>query len=206
MDAKNQDYHDFVIKDGKFVGDFEGMYKAVDDPWEQSTRELMRTEKAIAIHLLAKYNRKKIVEVGCGKGDFTAKIHQNGFDVTGIDIAPTAISKARAKYPEIRFEVGDILDFGIYEKIKPDCIILAEISWYVLEKLERFLDFYKRLDNVYLVHLLNIYPKNVQKYGVDYFTTLDEIMRFFSLRYMEYGFAALDSDNGCQRTWFIAKN
>ncbi len=30
------DYHKYVINDGKFVGDFENMYKDCDDPWNQS--------------------------------------------------------------------------------------------------------------------------------------------------------------------------
>ena len=29
-------YQDYVIKDGKFVGDFEGLYQNTDDPWLQS--------------------------------------------------------------------------------------------------------------------------------------------------------------------------
>jgi len=27
------DYHDYVFKDGKFIGAFEEMYLNVDDPW-----------------------------------------------------------------------------------------------------------------------------------------------------------------------------
>ena len=26
-------YQDFVIKDGKFIGDFEGLYNNFEDPW-----------------------------------------------------------------------------------------------------------------------------------------------------------------------------
>ena len=27
------DYHDYFIKDGRFIGRFEEMYRDVDDPW-----------------------------------------------------------------------------------------------------------------------------------------------------------------------------
>lgn len=30
-----RDYHDYVIKDGVFIGKFEEMYQKFDDPWHQ---------------------------------------------------------------------------------------------------------------------------------------------------------------------------
>ena len=42
---KYQRYQDYVIKDGKFVGEFEQMYKDFDDPWEQSALEQHASEK-----------------------------------------------------------------------------------------------------------------------------------------------------------------
>ena len=32
-------YQDYVIKDGKLVGEFESMYQDFDNPWDQSFRE-----------------------------------------------------------------------------------------------------------------------------------------------------------------------
>lgn len=29
----SKDYHDYVFKDGKFIGAFEEMYQNVEDPW-----------------------------------------------------------------------------------------------------------------------------------------------------------------------------
>ena len=31
-------YQDFVIKDGKFIGEFEKMYQNFDDPWNQKKK------------------------------------------------------------------------------------------------------------------------------------------------------------------------
>ena len=33
---QKKSYHDYVIKDGVFLGEFEEMYKGYDDPWNQS--------------------------------------------------------------------------------------------------------------------------------------------------------------------------
>ena len=102
---------------------------------------MFRTDKAVILNLITKYNRKNIVEIGCGLGSFTKRIFDLGVNVTGVDISTTAIKKAKEKYPDINFLVGDILDFYIYEKINPDCIVMAEITWYVLDKLDIFLNF-----------------------------------------------------------------
>ena len=32
-ELKSKDYHDYFIKDGRFIGRFDEMYKNVDDPW-----------------------------------------------------------------------------------------------------------------------------------------------------------------------------
>jgi hypothetical protein len=32
MNNKSKSYHDYVIKDGKFIGNFEEMYKVYEDP------------------------------------------------------------------------------------------------------------------------------------------------------------------------------
>lgn len=36
-------YQDYVIKGGKFVGDFEGMYKDCENPWLQSDDDVVST-------------------------------------------------------------------------------------------------------------------------------------------------------------------
>ena len=36
-------YQDLVIKDGKFVGEFEKMYQEFDDPWNQ-------TKEGVVVH------------------------------------------------------------------------------------------------------------------------------------------------------------
>ena len=35
-------YQDFVIRDGKLVGDFEGLYKNFEDPWHQSHNDQLQ--------------------------------------------------------------------------------------------------------------------------------------------------------------------
>lgn len=203
--TKHPKYQDYVIKDGKLIGEFEQMYRDFPDPWEQINREQNRTEKAIAIHLLKKVKANRVIELGCGLGHYTHELATNGFDVLGIDIAPTAIKKATASFPDCKFQTGDILDFEIYEKNKPDAIVMSEITWYVLEKLDRLLDYLKQKPSLYLVHLLNTYPAGTQKLGADKFTNLDEIRAYFAMNILEYGEANYADLPGDKRTYFIGR-
>ncbi|XID93323.1 class I SAM-dependent methyltransferase [Paenibacillaceae bacterium WGS1546] len=50
---------------------------------------------------------ERIVDFGCGTGDLAARIASAGADVTGVDISPEMVERARAKYPGLRFELAD---------------------------------------------------------------------------------------------------
>jgi SAM-dependent methyltransferase len=58
----------------------------------------------------------RLLDAGCGTGENALLAASRGADVTGIDVAPTAIARARAKAAgrglTARFEVGDALDLG----------------------------------------------------------------------------------------------
>ena len=61
-------YQDYVIKNGKFIGEFENMYKDYEDPWNQTSREVHSLEKTIAIDILKSKGHHKPLEYGCGLG------------------------------------------------------------------------------------------------------------------------------------------
>ena len=58
----------------------------------------------------------RVLDAGCGTGEHALLAAARGADAFGVDIAPHAIERARAKAAErgiaARFEVGDILDLG----------------------------------------------------------------------------------------------
>ena len=58
----------------------------------------------------------RLLDAGCGTGENALLAAGRGADVTGIDVAPTAIARARAKAAArglaARFEVADALDLG----------------------------------------------------------------------------------------------
>lgn len=202
--TKYERYQDYVIKNGKFIGEFEQMYRDFKDPWRQTTREQWAIEKHIAINLIKKLKAKRVIELGCGLGHFTNRIRRIGVDVLGIDISGTAIRKARRRYPQCKFYNGDIMDKEVYLEFKPDLIVMSEITWYILDKIDDFIGFLKRkMKNIPLIHLLTVYPKGVQKYGRDKFTDLEGIMKYFGMEYLVWG--EINSSEHGRRTFFLGR-
>lgn len=144
-----------------------------------------------------------MLELGCGLGYFTQAIYKTGVSATGIDISPTAIMEAQKLHPNCNFIASDILDFSIYENIKPDCIVMAEVTWYLIDNLDKFLAYLKEKSKILLIHSLTTYPPGVQKYGTDKFTCLKEILSYFDLDYEEYGEIFYKEDCST-RTFFSA--
>lgn len=111
-----KNYQDYVISNGKFIGDFEGMYQNFDDPWHQSSQDhILDSRRQIAINycnrLRSKQNVSRVVEIGCGFGHLTESLRNNGFEVIGTDVSKTAIQKASALYPKAQFKQLNFNDF-----------------------------------------------------------------------------------------------
>ena len=210
-------YQDFVIKDGKLVGDFEGLYKNFEDPWHQSRNDHLhdsRRNLAVnwCIRLRNEFNASRVIELGCGFGHLTQLLRQQGFSVIGTDISKIAIHKARTANPNCVFVECAFSDFKTLEMFDADIYLMAEITWYVLDDLDNFIANLKRQSTernrpAYLIHLLTTYAPGVQKYGADKFTNLDEILAYLDLNYLESGFIRTqrEDDESSQGTYFISK-
>ncbi|WP_300641731.1 DUF480 domain-containing protein [Nocardioides sp.] len=49
-----------------------------------------------------------VVEVGCGPGHVTAHLAALGADARGLDLTPEMVEQARRRYPQGRYDVGDL--------------------------------------------------------------------------------------------------
>ena len=57
-------------------------------------------------------SESRILDVGCGTGHHVAGLSDKGFDVLGIDISPSMVDKAKADFPEYKFQVADATKSG----------------------------------------------------------------------------------------------
>src|SRR5438094_550954 len=100
------DYHDYVIKDGQFIGRFEEMYRKCDDPWHMlNPPPIELWSRRITVEMLNRNGISSVIEVGSAFGILTNDVHQAGIRICGIDISETAVNKARSLFPEIEFRV-----------------------------------------------------------------------------------------------------
>tara|TARA_B100002019_G_C21243819_1_gene587135 strand:+ start:936 stop:1559 length:624 start_codon:yes stop_codon:yes gene_type:complete len=178
-------YQDFVIKNGKFVGEFEKMYQEFPDPWHQSEEIYYSSlSKRSVCYFIEKFEINSIVQWGCGLGTTTNYIKKNtnrDIDILGIDISETAINKAKKTYPNLEFKVDNVLNVSKYDKF--ECIFFSSLTWYILKDktidsvfnamIKKFRDM-----NKYFIHVDNFYKGNVQQYGKEYFTSLEEFIEF----------------------------
>lgn len=92
-------YQDYVIKDGKFVGDFEGMYKDCKNPWLQSDDDnVFDSRRAIAKTWIKKISLKsnvRVCEIGCGFGHITAGLQMMVFVVLALIFPQQQLKKQR---------------------------------------------------------------------------------------------------------------
>ena len=191
MDSK--DYHDYVIKNGKFIGKFEEMYQNIEDPWLHG--KALAIQYDIAIYLINRYNvcnkSVKILDIGCGKGAFTLRIKNNfpKSKITALDISSTAIVKAKKNNRKgIDFKVSDIQKD--YKKIKEkyDLIILSEIMWYILPNLKDILLFLSK--NVlkkkgYFLVNQAFYKDGIQKYSNKFVENQEDFIKLTKLKLLE---------------------
>lgn len=208
MPTKFPTCHDYVIRDGKLVGDFNGLYRDCADPWEQTTREQFASDRAVALNLLARVRARRVLELGCGLGDFTDRIRQAGFEVQGADVSAAAIARARARHRETEFICRAISadDFAPIRAWRPDAIVMSEVTWYVLDCLDRFTAFLRaELPSTWLWHSLTVYPPGVQLYGREKFTTRAGIEDYFGMHYLERGQIERAAANGNARAFFFGR-
>ena len=66
-----------------------------------------------------------VLDLGCGPGHWTAHLHVQGVDVTGVDVVPEFVAHARATYPGPEFVLGDMTELD-----RPDGTVAGLLAWY----------------------------------------------------------------------------
>jgi len=193
MASSQESYHDYVIKDGKFIGQFEEMYRRFDQPWMQDKQPNPYSRQAGIFHL-QKYGIRSLVEVGSGLGYYAQNIYeQTGVIPIGIDVSETAVEKAKQLFPHLDFRVDVAANLAQYK----DCeaILFAEVSWYLLPELKGLFDLMlQHFQGKYFINNLVFY-KGTQKYGTEYFTNLKAYIDYVPFQLLGYCEATTELDS-----------
>ena len=182
----SEDYQDYVIKDGKFIGAFEEMYRDCSDPWHQDSTQSLAED--IGLLLLSKQHYGRVLDVGCGKGRFTNRLKSvTSASVTALDISPTAIRVAKSRYPDIEFLVADVPPLRFPDE-SFDLVVSAELLWYVLPHLSELFAEIKRVlkpAGHYLI-IQQFYKSEQQKYGKEIMQTPEDLIEMLPFSLMQH--------------------
>jgi trans-aconitate 2-methyltransferase len=69
------------------------------------------------IDMLKPQAGERILDLGCGSGQLTAKIAESGAQVMGIDQSPEMVAEARRNFPLLKFDVADAANFKLDTKV-----------------------------------------------------------------------------------------
>jgi SAM-dependent methyltransferase len=89
---------------------YEKLYRESDPAREVASdyaAGLVRMALEAGHTLLGVEPQRHCVDVGCGTGCYTNALAQHGFQSLGFDFSGKAIGRARAKYPQLSFEIRD---------------------------------------------------------------------------------------------------
>ena len=146
VEINSTDYHDYVIKNGKLVGEFEQMYqKSKNVPWHQDGQENW-LDIRLTVELLMEYSPfDSIIDFGCGLGYFLNILKKNvgssKVKTTGYDISQTCCEKAKEIFPDFDFRVFDLMKDNEYniiqsqEQTARNLFSIRGSLWYVFPKM-----------------------------------------------------------------------
>ena len=106
--------------------------------WEQEGGPKAQIEKVgranemqVMEPYLAAMTSKRVLDIGCGLGDWVMYFQDRGFDITGLDISQKTISNLKSTFNGYDFQVGDIRKTEYDDNIFDMCF-----SWGVFEHFE----------------------------------------------------------------------
>ena len=134
---KSTDYHDYVFRDGKLVGEFEDMYRnSAATPWHQDEQANWMDVRLTGEMLRDLGRFDEIHDLGCGIGHYLDLIVKqclvSGGKGYGYDISPMACEQAQNQFSHSKFIVLDLTErTANSEQRKTTCETIYD-SWNVM--------------------------------------------------------------------------
>lgn len=111
---------------------FDKFYSGYDDWYETSMGAFVdRVETKAAFSLLDPKAKMKILDAGCGTGNFSIKLVKAGCYVTGVDLSLKMLEQAEQKFPDdaVKLHKGDICGMGFKDNTFDAVISMAAFEF-----------------------------------------------------------------------------
>lgn len=189
MNIDSTDYHDFVIKDGKLIGEFEQMYSRSNEvPWHQDKQDGW-LDVRLTVELLREYAPfDYICDFGCGLGYFLDILRMNfaapQSRKVGLDVSATGCKMAHRLFPYMEFYVYDLMKRNNHYTgvtIGNRLFSLRGTLWYVFPKMDTVVKNIadSTVDGDYLLVSQNFPPLYSEFVGKDIISSPDELVDWF---------------------------
>jgi SAM-dependent methyltransferase len=94
-------------------------------------------------HLIQQTNpteKTYILDVGSGTGHHISSYNAHGFDSIGVDISPTMIKESKKTYPDLKFQLGDIMNQRMFQDQSFTHISCFYFTIYYIKNKRQFFD------------------------------------------------------------------
>lgn len=110
---------------------FESLW-AEKDPWDLESSQLDQRRYARQVALLDDRRYGRALEVGCGAGSFTRHLTAVCDSIGAVDVAASAIARARhAGTENVELRVANIMDVDLEREGRWDLVVLTEAAYYL---------------------------------------------------------------------------
>lgn len=213
---KSKDYHDYVIKDGKLIAEFEEMYQNSETiPWHQNEQENWIDVRLTKELLSDEINIERTIDYGCGTGHYLDILVRNlGGKGIGFDISPTAISQAQDNFSSYFFGTGDLMvphfNFDLVKTEGKSLYAIRGTLWYVFTQMSIVVENLIRQMSVgdILLVVQNFPPLNSNFVGKDVIPDPNALTSFFLSNkslFLEKKIWYEQNNNNKNDSWFIGK-
>jgi 2-polyprenyl-3-methyl-5-hydroxy-6-metoxy-1,4-benzoquinol methylase len=118
------------------AGALEAVYATNPDPWASASPRYryQRRKYEVLASILPPRPYRQALDVGCGLGLLSPHLAARAESVLGVDIAPSAVARARASHadlPNVRFETHDLLDLSRCLDGQFDLVVIADVLYYL---------------------------------------------------------------------------
>ena len=142
--------NNFIVNHDNFERDFEGMYRAIEDPWNQNSnytktdKDFLFFQLLLENYLITKNDNFSVLDIGCANGyHLNYFMNIKGFkQYYGTDISSTIISKAIKKNKDlikkgvVNFTCDNIIQYNKKLSSRFDVIFSGRTLYYCAPEID----------------------------------------------------------------------